>query len=102
MADTDKIIRGILWDDKDDFPETPYTFKDQTVQQQRAFTEFITDNREYCGWYPAIMVLLGTGMRIGECLGLRWTLTDSQVWKFRTSVDDVGLGCNFSRYCSLR
>lgn len=43
-----------------------------TIPQQRAFTEFITDNKEYCGWYPVIMVLLGTGMRIGECLGLRW------------------------------
>lgn len=43
-----------------------------TVPQQRAFTEFIRDNKEYCGWYPVIMVLLGTGMRIGECLGLRW------------------------------
>ena len=43
-----------------------------TIPQQRTFTEFITDNKEYCGWYPVIMVLLGTGMRIGECLGLRW------------------------------
>lgn len=43
-----------------------------TVPQQKAFTEFITDNKEYCGWYPVIMILLGTGMRIGECLGLRW------------------------------
>ena len=43
-----------------------------TVPQQKALTEFITDNREFCGWYPIIMILLGTGMRIGECLGLRW------------------------------
>ncbi len=43
-----------------------------TIPQQKALTEFITDNREFCGWYPIIMILLGTGMRIGECLGLRW------------------------------
>ena len=29
-------------------------------------------NREYTGWVPIITVLLGTGMRIGECLGLTW------------------------------
>ena len=43
-----------------------------TIPQQKAFTEFIKDNREYHGWTPVLMVLLGTGMRIGECLGLRW------------------------------
>ena len=43
-----------------------------TIPQQRAFVDFITTHKEYCGWYPVLMVLLGTGMRIGECLGLRW------------------------------
>lgn len=43
-----------------------------TVPQQRVLTEFVTDNREFCGWYPVFIVLLGTGMRIGECLGIRW------------------------------
>lgn len=43
-----------------------------TVPQQKAFTEFLEGNREFSGWYSIIMVLLGTGMRIGECLGLRW------------------------------
>lgn len=43
-----------------------------TVPEQKELTEFIKDNREFHGWVPVIMVLLGTGMRIGECLGLRW------------------------------
>lgn len=43
-----------------------------TVPEQKALTDFIADNREFQGWVPVIMVLLGTGMRIGECLGLRW------------------------------
>lgn len=43
-----------------------------TVPEQKAFTDFISDNREFQGWFPILMVLLGTGMRIGECLGLRW------------------------------
>lgn len=29
MEDTDKIIRDILWDDEDDFPESPDNFKEQ-------------------------------------------------------------------------
>ncbi len=43
-----------------------------TVPQQRALTEFLANSREFHGWVPVIMVLLGTGMRIGECLGIRW------------------------------
>ena len=43
-----------------------------TVPQQKAFTEFITDNKEFCGWYPILIILLGIGMRIGKCLVLRW------------------------------
>lgn len=29
MEDTDKIIRDIIWDDEDDFPESPDNFKEQ-------------------------------------------------------------------------
>jgi hypothetical protein len=43
-----------------------------TVPQQKAFMDFLKEDREYEGWLPVITVLLGTGMRIGECLGLRW------------------------------
>ena len=43
-----------------------------TVPQQKAFTDYLKDNRDYQGWIPVIIILLGTGMRIGECLGLRW------------------------------
>ena len=35
-----------------------------TIPQQRAFTEFLKDNREFTGWAPLMIVLLGTGMRI--------------------------------------
>ena len=43
-----------------------------TVPEQRELTTFLRGNREFYGWAPIIMILLGTGMRIGECLGLRW------------------------------
>jgi len=47
-----------------------------TVPQQKAFLGYIQDNHQYHGWEPIITVLLGTGMRIGECLGLRWDDVD--------------------------
>ncbi len=47
-----------------------------TIPQQRAFINFLEDDREYDGWLPIITVLLGTGMRIGECIGLRWEDVD--------------------------
>ena len=47
-----------------------------TIPQQQAFMNFLEKDREYEGWLPVITVLLGTGMRIGECLGLRWDDVD--------------------------
>ena len=43
-----------------------------TVEQQRAFMEYIAEHPIYYKWWPLFTVLLGTGTRIGECLGLRW------------------------------
>ena len=43
-----------------------------TIPQQTALVRFLDSHTEYAGWYPIVIVLLGTGMRIGECLGMRW------------------------------
>lgn len=43
-----------------------------TIEQQSAVSTFLDTHEDYRGWRPIITVLLGTGMRIGECLGLRW------------------------------
>ena len=43
-----------------------------TIPQQKAFMDYLKAHREYQGWVPIITVLLGTGMRIGECISLRW------------------------------
>ncbi|MBQ8666881.1 MAG: site-specific integrase [Lachnospiraceae bacterium] len=43
-----------------------------TAPQQKKLMDFLKDNHQFSGWLPIITVLLGTGMRIGECLGLRW------------------------------
>ena len=47
-----------------------------TIPQQKALINYIAENPEHAGWYPIVTVLLGTGMRIGECLGLRWEDVD--------------------------
>lgn len=43
-----------------------------TVDEQRAFMEYIANHPVYYHWWPLFTVLLGTGCCIGECLGLRW------------------------------
>lgn len=43
-----------------------------TIEQQRAFLGFIANHPVYYHWWPLFTVLLGTGGRIGEVLGLRW------------------------------
>lgn len=43
-----------------------------TVEQQSAFMEYIANHPIYYHWWPMFTVLLGTGCRIGEALGLRW------------------------------
>ena len=47
-----------------------------TVPQQKAFMNHAMENAVFRGWVPILTVLLGTGMRIGECLGLCWSDVD--------------------------
>ena len=43
-----------------------------TLEQQRAFMNYINNNPKYVRWSPIFTVLLGTGCRVGEVIGLRW------------------------------
>lgn len=43
-----------------------------TLDEQRAFMEYIANHPVYYHWWPLFAILLGTGCRIGEALGLRW------------------------------
>ena len=43
-----------------------------TLAEQKTFMNYLFSHHCYQGWKPVITVLIGTGMRIGECLGLRW------------------------------
>lgn len=43
-----------------------------TRAQQARLVGFLSGSEEFSRWRPLITVLLGTGMRIGEALALRW------------------------------
>ena len=43
-----------------------------TIEQQRAFMNYIANSPVYYHWWPLFTFLLGTGCRIGEAIALRW------------------------------
>lgn len=43
-----------------------------TEPQQDKFLDFVSSSKTYKHWMPLFTVMLGTGARIGEVLGLRW------------------------------
>ena len=43
-----------------------------TVAQQTAFVAYIAKSKQFAHWLPIFTVLLGTGCRVGEAVGLRW------------------------------
>ena len=47
-----------------------------TVEQQRAFMNYVAENPFFYHWYPLFVFLLGTGCRIGEAIGVRWDDVD--------------------------
>ncbi len=49
-----------------------------TVEQQKAFMDYMKGHRVYDHWWPIFMILLGTGCRCGEFIGLRWQDVDME------------------------
>lgn len=43
-----------------------------TLPEQELFEEFLSKNGQYHRWYPIFIVMLWTGLRVGEVTGLRW------------------------------
>lgn len=43
-----------------------------TTPQQNRFVEFVSNHKRYKHWMTLFTVMLGTGARIGEIVGLRW------------------------------
>lgn len=54
------------------FSEKPRKRHALTEQEQSALVDFVYSAKVYKRWGNLITVLLGTGMRISEALGLRW------------------------------
>ena len=81
MAVRDGLIRvnpsdGVMNDIKKSNLWVKEKRKALTIPEQKAFMGYLFENHRYYGWKPVITVLIGTGMRIGECLGLRWVDLD--------------------------
>ncbi len=47
-----------------------------TVQEQDLFINYLKTNAQYNHWYPIFALMLGTGLRVGETVGLRWKDVD--------------------------
>ncbi len=47
-----------------------------TEDQQSSFIDFVANSETYRHWLPLLTVLLGTGCRIGEIIGLTWDNCD--------------------------
>lgn len=43
-----------------------------TVEEQKLLLDYLRRTPMYRHWYPAVAVMLGTGIRVGEATGLRW------------------------------
>lgn len=43
-----------------------------TIQEQELFEAFLSKSGQYHRWYPIFIVMLWTGLRVGEAVGLRW------------------------------
>ena len=81
MAVRDDIIRknptdGVMAEIKKNSGKNKGIRHALTVEQQKAFIDAIRYSPEYYHWYPLFVTLLGTVMRIGECIGLRWRDVD--------------------------
>lgn len=55
-----------------------------TAREQELFVNFTAQSHQYKHWLPLITVMLGTGCRIGEVLGLRW-----QDCNFEDNIIDI-------------
>ena len=77
MAVRDDIIRknptkGVMAEIKKNSGKNKGIRHALTLEQQKAFIDAVRYFPEFNHWYPLFVTLLGTGMRIGECIGIRW------------------------------
>ncbi|MBM6739271.1 site-specific integrase [Faecalicatena fissicatena] len=73
-----------------------------SIEQQRCFMEYIANHPIYYHWWPMFTILLGTGCRIGEALGLRWQDLDFEKRVISINHSLVYYPANGSNKCVLR
>ena len=73
-----------------------------TIEEQRCFMEYIANHPIYYHWWPMFTILLGTGCRIGEALGLRWQDLDFENRVININHSLVYYPVNGSNKCVLR
>lgn len=83
MLVQDQLIRtnpsdGVMKKIRTAFNESPVRKCALGLEQQRDFIRYVEMNPRWKEWIPLIIVLLGTGCRIGEALALRWVDIDMQ------------------------
>ena len=83
MAVRDSIIRnnpsdGVMREINESVGKNKGIRHALTLAQQQAFMDFIHGHPVYDHWYNAFTVLLGTGCRCGEFIGLRWEDIDME------------------------
>jgi len=89
MAVRDDIIRknpckNVMQEMKKKCGKNKGVRKALTIEQQRAFLEYLNENKNYHEWCTLFIVLFGTGARIGEIVGLRWDDVD-----YKNGVIDI-------------
>lgn len=77
LAVRDAIIRtnptdGVMADLKKKAGKSSGSRHALTLEQQRAFINYVSNSQIHFRWAPMFKVMLGTGCRIGEIIGLRW------------------------------
>ena len=77
LAVRDNIIRtnpadGAMGEVRKNSGKSTCSRRALTINQQQTFMDYIANHPVYFHWWPMMTILLGTGCRIGEALGLRW------------------------------
>ncbi len=81
LAVRDAIIRinpsdGVIAQIKKMYGKSPNVRHALTLEQQRAFINYVENTPRYSCWSSLFKFLLGTGCRIGEAIAIRWQDVD--------------------------
>ncbi len=68
--------QGIFGDIKKAYDSKSTKMKALTMEQQKNFLHFLEQDTAWKRYHSVFQVMLGTGMRVGELIGLRWQDVD--------------------------